>query len=42
MLNERFGVTDADGNLLSEQHVREVMRTYGFKERYNSDMGTNV
>ncbi|MFD7511920.1 DUF2637 domain-containing protein [Streptomyces sp. NPDC059853] len=42
MLNERFGVTDTDGNLLSEQHVREVMRTYGFRERYKADAGTSV
>ncbi|WP_129841195.1 DUF2637 domain-containing protein [Streptomyces sp. RFCAC02] len=39
-LHERFGTTDADGALLSEQYLREFTR--GFKERYNADLGTGV
>ncbi|MFF2377658.1 DUF2637 domain-containing protein [Streptomyces xiamenensis] len=42
MLNDRYNVTDAHGNLLTEQHVRDFMRNHGFKERYNADMGTSV
>ncbi|MGP3985764.1 DUF2637 domain-containing protein [Streptomyces sp. 3N207] len=36
-LYEGFGVTSADGNLLSETYLRGYMRE--FKDRYNTEMG---
>ncbi|MGP3970465.1 DUF2637 domain-containing protein [Streptomyces sp. 6N223] len=36
-LHERFGVTDADGSLLTEPYLRDYM--YGFRDRYNAEMG---
>lgn len=36
-LNERHGITNADGSLLSEAYLRTYMRE--FKERYNTEMG---
>ena len=39
-LNERFGMTDSDGSLLSEQCLREFTR--GCKQRYTAEMGTGV
>ncbi|SFL71426.1 Protein of unknown function [Streptomyces pini] len=37
-LHERHNVTDADGSLLSEGHLRPYLRE--FRERYNDEMGT--
>ncbi|MEV1010152.1 DUF2637 domain-containing protein [Streptomyces sp. NPDC049881] len=39
-LNERFGITDGQGSLLSEQYLREFIRS--FKQRYSGEMGTGV
>ncbi|MFR9726300.1 hypothetical protein ACL02R_23480 [Streptomyces sp. MS19] len=39
-LNERHGVTDGQGSLLSEPFLRDVTR--GFRERYSGEMGTGV
>ncbi|MFH0242953.1 DUF2637 domain-containing protein [Streptomyces sp. HK10] len=36
-LHERHNVTDADGSLLSEGHLRPYLRE--FRERYNDEMG---
>jgi hypothetical protein len=36
-LHERFGVTAEDGSLLTEPYLREYM--YGFRDRYNAEMG---
>lgn len=36
-LHDRFGVTSADGSVLSEQYLREFLR--GLRERYNAEMG---
>ncbi|MFG2195504.1 DUF2637 domain-containing protein [Streptomyces sp. NPDC048639] len=36
-LNDRFGVTNSDGSLLSESYLRAYMRE--FRDRYNAEMG---
>ncbi|MEV6318792.1 DUF2637 domain-containing protein [Streptomyces sp. NPDC051776] len=36
-LNDRFGVTNSDGSLLSESYLRTYMRE--FRDRYNAEMG---
>ncbi|RBM17898.1 DUF2637 domain-containing protein [Streptomyces sp. PT12] len=38
-LHSRYGTTDADGSLLSEQYLREFTRQ--FRQRYNAEMGTS-
>ncbi|THA25120.1 hypothetical protein E4198_10620 [Streptomyces sp. RKND-216] len=39
-LHDGFGVTNVDGNLLSEPYLRAYLRE--FRERYSSEMGISI